>query len=104
MGKSCGTVAPNVDLALKCVGYGYDFVAIASDLGVGYVHSPDASAIAAAASQMMADATLTTQQEKELSVLRPLEWPFALGLAALLAWEAAALSGRARTMRRTHVI
>lgn len=33
LGKSCGTVAPNVDLALKCVGYGYDFVAIASDLG-----------------------------------------------------------------------
>lgn len=78
--------------------------AIASDLGVGYVHSPDVPAIAAAASQMMADATLTTQQEKELSVLRPLEWPFALGLAALLAWEAAALAGRARTMRRTRVI
>jgi 2-dehydro-3-deoxyglucarate aldolase/4-hydroxy-2-oxoheptanedioate aldolase len=29
----CGTVAPNVEQARKCLAYGYDFVAIASDLG-----------------------------------------------------------------------
>ena len=77
---------------------------IASELGVDYVHSPDTATISSRASAMMADATLTTEREKELSVYRYLEWPFALGLAALLAWEAATLAGRARAMRRTHVI
>ena len=29
----CGTVAPNVELARNCLAYGFDFVAIASDMG-----------------------------------------------------------------------
>lgn len=77
---------------------------IASELGISYVHSPDSAQISSDASALMADATLTTEQEQELSVYRYLEWPFALALAALLAWEATALAGRVRAMRRSHVI
>lgn len=33
-GISCGTAAPSIDFARRCIGYGFSFVTIASDLGL----------------------------------------------------------------------
>ncbi len=77
---------------------------IADALGVGYLHSPDDVAISSHASSMMSNATMVADARTRLSSLRYCLWPFALVLGVLVAWEAAALAGRVRAMRRAHVI
>lgn len=78
--------------------------AAAGELGVDYVHSPDTAAISSRASRMMDNAELVVDSREELSTYRYFLWPFALALGLLTAWEAAALAGRVRALRRAHAI
>ena len=77
---------------------------MASQLGVPYIHSPNTSEIAARASRLMTGAELVADSREAITSSRYVMWPFALALTALLAWEVWALAGRARAMRRAHVI
>ncbi|MFC7579682.1 VWA domain-containing protein [Schaalia naturae] len=77
---------------------------IAGALGVGYVHSPDTAAIASKSSAMMDGAQVVAESRKELSTYRYAVWPFAIALAALVAWEAWSMAGRVRALRRSHAI
>lgn len=78
--------------------------AAADDLGVDYVHSPDTATISTEASRMMDHAELIVDSREELSTYRYFLWPFALAFALVTAWEAAALAGRVRALRRAHAI
>lgn len=78
--------------------------AAAGELGVDYLHSPDTSTLSTQASRMMDNAELVVDSREELSTYRYFLWPFALALALLTAWEAAALAGRVRALRRAHAI
>jgi len=77
---------------------------IASALGVTYVHSPDTPAIASAASSLMDGAELVAASREELATYRFLIWPFALVLAALVAWEVWDMAGHLRTLRSSRAI
>lgn len=77
---------------------------IAGRLGVDYVHSPDTQSVQGHAADMMHGAATIAESREQLSTYRYAVWPLAVALAALVAWEAAALATRARTMRSAHVI
>lgn len=78
--------------------------AIASRLGVDYIHSPSTADIEGKCSSLMDGASDVAETRNKLSTYRYIVWPLALVLGALMAWEGAALAIRARTLRRSHAI
>ena len=78
--------------------------AIASRLGVDYVHSPSTADIEGKCSALMDGASDVAETRNLLSTYRYIVWPLALVLGALMAWEGAALAIRARSLRRSHAI
>ena len=78
--------------------------AIASRLGVDYIHSPSTADIEGKCSSLMDGASDVAETRNLLSTYRYVVWPLALVLGALMAWEGAALAIRARSLRRSHAI
>ena len=78
--------------------------AIASRLGVDYIHSPSTADIEGKCSSLMDGASDVAETRNLLSTYRYIVWPLALVLGALMAWEGAALAIRARSLRRSHAI
>ena len=78
--------------------------AIASRLGVDYIHSPSTADIEGKCSSLMDGASDVAETRNLLSTYRYVVWPLALVLGALMVWEGAALAIRARSLRRSHAI
>ena len=78
--------------------------AVASRIGVDYVHSPDKSAIESHANTILEGATEIAEQRNMKDTYRYIIWPFALLLGGLLAWEGANLALRAQQLRNSHAL
>jgi len=78
--------------------------AVASRIGLDYVHSPDKSAIESHARSVLEGASSISETRNLQSTYRYIIWPFALILGALLAWEGATLARRAQQLRNSHAI
>lgn len=78
--------------------------AVASRIGVDYVHSPDKSAIESHARTILDGASEIAEQRNMKDTYRYIIWPFALLLGGLLAWEGANLALRAQQLRNSHAL
>ena len=78
--------------------------AVASRIGVDYVHSPDKSAIESHARTILDGASEIAEQRNLKDTYRYIIWPFALLLGGLLAWEGTNLALRAQQLRNSHAL